>query len=158
MVMIFLNTLRDYDELLNELKQLRSISSLYSEAMSVILHGVYDKAENKDDVMFMLNYYIDMLICELKAFYRSVEVDPAYLSDSTDLLRAELNSCFFSFAQMCYDKKGNMVIPLTHHIFASKQGRCGKSACHIAPPLRKGRGLGRPLPRTLNYGYQILVC
>ena len=52
-----------------------------------------------------------------------------------------------------------MVIPLTHHIFASKQGRCGKSACHIAPPLRKGRVLGgRPLPRTLNYGYKILAC
>ena len=52
----------------------------------------------------------------------------------------------------------DMVIPLTHQIFASKQGRCGKLACHIAPPLRKGRGLGRPLPRTLNYDYQILVC
>ena len=26
-----------------------------------------------------------------------------------------------------------MVIHLTHHIFASKQSRCGKSVCHIAP-------------------------
>ena len=34
-----------------------------------------------------------------------------------------------------------MVIPLTHHIFASKHGRYGKSVCHIAHPLRKGRGL-----------------
>ena len=43
-----------------------------------------------------------------------------------------------------------MVIPLTHHIFASKRGRCGKSACHIAPPLRKGRGLGVWSPLAKN--------
>ena len=43
-----------------------------------------------------------------------------------------------------------MIIPLTHHIVTSKQGRCGKSACHIAPPLRKGRGLGVWSPLAKN--------
>ena len=50
-----------------------------------------------------------------------------------------------------------MVIPLTHQIFASKQGRCGKSVCRIAPPL-EGWRFGRPFPRMLNYGCQRLVC
>ena len=50
-----------------------------------------------------------------------------------------------------------MIIPLTHHIFTSKQGRCGKSECRIAPPLEDWR-VGRPLQRMLNYGCQRLVC
>ncbi len=56
-----------------------------------------------------------------------------------------LTFALFPFCKLLY-----MVIPLTHHISASKQGRCGKSACHIAPSLRKGRGLGVWSPLAKN--------
>ncbi len=127
----------------------RHVNGVYDKELSLLNYKIVNDSKTGKSIKLYLGKILNTFY---KGVSNAVIYYPIFIELYIDIgiivARAKSKANLFKY----------MVIPLTHHIFASKQGRCGKLACHIAPPLRKGRGLGRPLPRTLNYGYQILVC